>query len=245
VHKEPQSKSRYWIIRIALLFSAVLLAVFTQKKFPEKASLTPKTHNGHIIMVSNQKPDIRPIAHVAPPPRMPAQAVTTPSPLQRTEVALSSRPVSRKPDLKKMTPVKVNGLNLYWLKQKFAVKKSGAKQKQTANGFEIINQPDSQIPFGEIDNHKFQVVSDANGIINKIITGMIVIEFKEKKDSLFITEWAKDQQLELSYSAPHIKTAILKVPPGKNIIAIQKALAKDPAVRSAKLELLGPGVTAK
>lgn len=230
-------------IAIIVLISFVIFCAFLfSKRESEKplaassddsSTIVPATANGSIVLKSFQSTEK-------------SLGASQSRDLQR-------EPASEKKGFKKLKSnnskgitgiktVKVDGTSYIWFDSLIAKRnQDNIGKSNSPDGFEII----STVPmknFGVYDENALHIVTDKFGFERRVITGVLIVELQ---DINVAGELAKSHQIDVSYLAPQIHTALLHVRNGQNIFEKEIALRNSPNVKSVKLEILGKGATIK
>ncbi len=138
--------------------------------------------------------------------------------------------------------INLNGAPYIWLNS-LSAKRSleSVGKSDSPDGFEITTTA-PQNSLVTFNANALYVVTDKFGFEKKIITGVLIVKLRDisTADSL-----AKANQMDVSYLAPQINTALLQVRSGQNIFEKEKSLRTSPEVKSVSLEILGKGASIK
>ncbi|MBX2987096.1 MAG: hypothetical protein KF802_04285 [Bdellovibrionaceae bacterium] len=200
--------------------------------------LTPAVANGAVVFKSfqNEAPTLA-VPDISREPASQRKNRTKARLIEKNRTSIKKR--GKKDD----DIVHLNGAPYVWLRLLAAKKIDGSSNTSSPDGYSLSTLSVPRNDFGAFDSDALFVVTDRLGVEKKVITGAFVIEIHDdlgEADAI-----AKSLDLEVTYLAPQINTAILQARSGQNLFRVEASLRADPRVSKVTLEILGKGATTK
>ena len=239
-------KSKILIVCLLTIVGSLLLLrhnrVFTQNNESSR-NLKPVVINGSIVLKSFQTVENKirnPASEESS--RKSENKNTTYSLQRRLSKHLIASP-SKNLTLK-LPAISINGLNYFWKNKKFAKRSEeiAAKDALQPDGFTIDDLATPKSEFGIYNPRSLDVLTDAYGIENRVVTGAIVVGTKNYTEAKAL---AKKLNVDVYYEAPQINTIIFKAKVGQNLLTLQEQIKSSPSVSKVNIEILGRGVRAQ